>query len=139
LPQRLLERHGIVGSSGVWRNVDRPQRNDPGFEAPRDDDVDLFEDPAKVEAVKADYKSHRGDAPYKALIPDGPPPLKQAWSKANSLLRQGHAKETKDTPRLALPLRILPSLSVSFAKPSTQILKNPPGSLLPTETPGMKS
>lgn len=40
--------------------------------------VDLYEDPAKVEAVKADYKSHRGDAPYKALIPDGPPPLKQA-------------------------------------------------------------
>lgn len=37
--------------------------------------VDLFEDPAKVEAVKADYKNHRGDAPYKALIPDGPPPI----------------------------------------------------------------
>ncbi len=40
--------------------------------------VDLYEDPAKVEAVKADYKSHRGDAPYKALIPDGPPPLETA-------------------------------------------------------------
>jgi aminobenzoyl-glutamate utilization protein B len=40
--------------------------------------VDLFEDPAKVEAVKADYKKNRGDAPYKALIPDGPPPLEKA-------------------------------------------------------------
>lgn len=40
--------------------------------------VDLYEDPSKVEAVKADYKKNRGDAPYKALIPDGPPPLKQA-------------------------------------------------------------
>jgi aminobenzoyl-glutamate utilization protein B len=40
--------------------------------------VDLFEDPAKVEAVKADYKKNRGDAPYKALIPDGPPPLPTA-------------------------------------------------------------
>jgi len=40
--------------------------------------VDLYEDPAKIEAVKKDYKEHRGDAPYKALIPDGPPPLKQA-------------------------------------------------------------
>ena len=40
--------------------------------------VDLYEDPAKVEAVKADFKNHRGDAPYKALIPEGPPPLKQA-------------------------------------------------------------
>jgi aminobenzoyl-glutamate utilization protein B len=40
--------------------------------------VDLYEDPAKIEAVKADYKKNRGDAPYKALIPEGPPPLKQA-------------------------------------------------------------
>jgi aminobenzoyl-glutamate utilization protein B len=40
--------------------------------------VDLYEDPAKVEAVKADFKKNRGDAPYKALIPDGPPPLQQA-------------------------------------------------------------
>ncbi|HZY79313.1 MAG TPA: amidohydrolase [Cyclobacteriaceae bacterium] len=40
--------------------------------------VDLYEDPAKVEAVKADYKKNRGDAPYKALIPDGPPPLDKA-------------------------------------------------------------
>jgi len=40
--------------------------------------VDLFEDPAKIEAVKADYKKNRGDAPYKALIPDGPPPLEKA-------------------------------------------------------------
>jgi aminobenzoyl-glutamate utilization protein B len=40
--------------------------------------VDLYEDPAKLEAVRADYKKNRGEAPYKALIPDGPPPLKQA-------------------------------------------------------------
>lgn len=40
--------------------------------------VDLYEDPAKIEAVKADYKKNRGDAPYKALIPDGPPPLDKA-------------------------------------------------------------
>lgn len=37
--------------------------------------VDLFEDPSKVEAVKADYRKNRGTDPYKALIPDGPPPL----------------------------------------------------------------
>lgn len=40
--------------------------------------VDLYEDPAKIEAVKADFKKNRGDVPYKALIPEGPPPLKQA-------------------------------------------------------------
>ncbi|MEI9917390.1 MAG: amidohydrolase [Bacteroidota bacterium] len=37
--------------------------------------VDLYEDPAKIEAVKADFKKNRGEEPYKALIPDGPPPL----------------------------------------------------------------
>jgi aminobenzoyl-glutamate utilization protein B len=40
--------------------------------------VDLYEDQTKIEAVKKDYKEHRGEAPYKTLIPDGPPPLKQA-------------------------------------------------------------
>jgi aminobenzoyl-glutamate utilization protein B len=44
--------------------------------------VDLFEDPAKVEAVKADFKKNRGDEPYKALIPDGPPPLQQAKNQS---------------------------------------------------------
>jgi aminobenzoyl-glutamate utilization protein B len=39
--------------------------------------TDLYEDPKKLEAVKAEYKQQRGDAPYKGLIPDGPPPLNQ--------------------------------------------------------------
>ena len=39
--------------------------------------VDLFEDPKKVEAVKAEYKQRRGDIAYKGLIPDGPPPLEK--------------------------------------------------------------
>lgn len=37
--------------------------------------VDLYEDPKKVEAVKAEYKQRKGDVVYKGLIPDGPPPL----------------------------------------------------------------
>ena len=37
--------------------------------------VDLFEDPKKIEAVKAEYKERKGDAVYKGLLPDGPPPL----------------------------------------------------------------
>jgi len=37
--------------------------------------VDLFEDPKKVEAVKAEYKQRKGDTVYKGLLPDGPPPL----------------------------------------------------------------
>lgn len=37
--------------------------------------VDLFEDPKKLEAVKAEYKQRKGDAVYKGLIPDGPPPI----------------------------------------------------------------
>jgi aminobenzoyl-glutamate utilization protein B len=39
--------------------------------------VDLFEDPKKVEAVKAEYKQRKGDTVYKGLIPDGPPPVEQ--------------------------------------------------------------
>jgi aminobenzoyl-glutamate utilization protein B len=37
--------------------------------------VDLFEDPKKVEAVKAEFKQRKGDHVYKGLLPDGPPPI----------------------------------------------------------------
>jgi aminobenzoyl-glutamate utilization protein B len=37
--------------------------------------VDLFEDSKKIEAVKAEYTQRKGDAVYKGLLPDGPPPL----------------------------------------------------------------
>ena len=37
--------------------------------------VDLFEDPKKVEEVKAEYKERKGDHSYKAMIPEGPPPI----------------------------------------------------------------
>jgi aminobenzoyl-glutamate utilization protein B len=37
--------------------------------------VDLYEDPKKVEAVKAEYAKGKGNHVYKGLIPDGPPPV----------------------------------------------------------------
>ena len=37
--------------------------------------IDLFEDPEKVEEVKAEYKERKGDHIYKAMIPEGPPPI----------------------------------------------------------------
>lgn len=37
--------------------------------------VDLYEDPKKVEEVKAEFKERKGDHEYKAMIPDGPPPI----------------------------------------------------------------
>ena len=37
--------------------------------------VDLFEDPKKVEEVKAEYSERKGDHVYKAMIPEGPPPI----------------------------------------------------------------
>lgn len=37
--------------------------------------VDLYEDPKKVEAVKAEFKQRKGDHVYSGLIPDGPPPI----------------------------------------------------------------
>lgn len=37
--------------------------------------VDFFEDPKKVEAVKAEFIKGKGDHVYKGLIPDGPPPV----------------------------------------------------------------
>ncbi|MDL5045745.1 amidohydrolase [Oscillatoria amoena NRMC-F 0135] len=37
--------------------------------------VDLFEDPKKIEAVKAEFKQRKGDHVYSGLIPEGPPPI----------------------------------------------------------------
>ncbi len=37
--------------------------------------VDLFENPKMVEEVKAEYKERKGDYEYKAMIPEGPPPI----------------------------------------------------------------
>ena len=37
--------------------------------------IDLFEDPKKVEEIKAEYKERKGDHIYKAMIPEGPPPI----------------------------------------------------------------
>lgn len=37
--------------------------------------VDLYEDPELVKEVKAEFKERLGDYKYKAMIPDGPPPL----------------------------------------------------------------
>ena len=37
--------------------------------------VDLFENPKLVEKVKAEYKERKGDVVYKAIVPDGPPPI----------------------------------------------------------------
>ncbi|HMQ00801.1 MAG TPA: amidohydrolase [Cyclobacteriaceae bacterium] len=39
--------------------------------------VDLYEDPKKVNAVKAEFKERKGDHVYKGLLPDGPPPIHQ--------------------------------------------------------------
>lgn len=37
--------------------------------------VDLFENPKLVEKVKTEYKERKGDVVYKAIVPDGPPPI----------------------------------------------------------------
>jgi len=37
--------------------------------------VDLFENPKLVEKVKAEYKQRKGDTVYKAIVPEGPPPI----------------------------------------------------------------
>jgi aminobenzoyl-glutamate utilization protein B len=37
--------------------------------------VDLYEDPKKVEAVKAEFLQRKGDHVYSGLIPPGPPPI----------------------------------------------------------------
>ncbi|HEY5824152.1 MAG TPA: amidohydrolase [Cyclobacteriaceae bacterium] len=37
--------------------------------------ADIMEDPKKIEAIKAEFKQRKGNAVYKGLLPDGPPPL----------------------------------------------------------------
>jgi aminobenzoyl-glutamate utilization protein B len=37
--------------------------------------VDLYEDPKLVEEVQSEFKDRKGDYVYKAIIPDGPPPI----------------------------------------------------------------
>lgn len=37
--------------------------------------VDLYEQPATVAAIQAEFKAKRGDVVYKPYVPDGPPPL----------------------------------------------------------------
>ena len=37
--------------------------------------LDLFENPALVDKVKDEYKERKGDEVYKAIIPEGPPPI----------------------------------------------------------------
>ena len=36
---------------------------------------DLFDDAKLVEEVKIEFKKRKGDDVYKAMIPDGPPPI----------------------------------------------------------------
>jgi aminobenzoyl-glutamate utilization protein B len=37
--------------------------------------IDLFENPELVKKVKAEFKERRGNIPYEALLPEGPPPI----------------------------------------------------------------
>jgi aminobenzoyl-glutamate utilization protein B len=37
--------------------------------------VDLYEQPAQLRAVRAEFEKKRGDVKYDAYVPDGPPPL----------------------------------------------------------------
>ncbi len=37
--------------------------------------LDLFEDPKLVTKIKAEYVKRKGDEVYKAIIPEGPPPI----------------------------------------------------------------
>jgi aminobenzoyl-glutamate utilization protein B len=37
--------------------------------------VDLYEHPAAVQEIRAEFKAKKGDVTYKAYVPDGPPPL----------------------------------------------------------------
>jgi aminobenzoyl-glutamate utilization protein B len=38
--------------------------------------VDLYQNPALVESIKAEFKTEKGDYSYKGILPDGPPPIK---------------------------------------------------------------
>jgi len=44
--------------------------------------VDLYEDPALLNEVKAEFKERKGDAVYKAILPEGPAPIKVAREEA---------------------------------------------------------
>ena len=37
--------------------------------------LDLFENPELVKKVKAEYLDRKGEEVYKAIIPEGPPPI----------------------------------------------------------------
>jgi len=37
--------------------------------------VDLYKDPALVDAIQAEFKEKKGDAVYKPILPEGPPPI----------------------------------------------------------------
>ena len=37
--------------------------------------LDLFESPELVKKIKAEYKERKGNEVYKAIIPEGPPPI----------------------------------------------------------------
>jgi aminobenzoyl-glutamate utilization protein B len=37
--------------------------------------LDLFEDATLLQGVKDEYKERKGDAVYKAIVPEGPPPI----------------------------------------------------------------
>ncbi len=37
--------------------------------------VDLYEQPAALKAVRAEFEKSRGDTVFKAYIPEGPPPV----------------------------------------------------------------
>jgi len=39
--------------------------------------LDLFEDEQLLQEVKDEYKERKGDVVYKAIVPDGPPPINQ--------------------------------------------------------------
>jgi aminobenzoyl-glutamate utilization protein B len=39
--------------------------------------VDLFENQQLIEKVKAEYQQRKGDEVYKAIIPEGPPPINE--------------------------------------------------------------
>ena len=41
--------------------------------------IDLFEDPALLKSVQAEFKERLGDYKYKAIIPEGPPPLNTGY------------------------------------------------------------
>jgi aminobenzoyl-glutamate utilization protein B len=37
--------------------------------------VDLYERPAALREVRAEFEQRKGDVQFKAYLPDGPPPL----------------------------------------------------------------